>query len=103
MSTLSPAGLDPTAGAADAVDGPSLRLRDMVAVGSIRNQDRVIRPAYTRRGYEEQVKPRLRQEMHCRHEPLLRRAIAWLLALTVLFIFYASFYPFEFELSWARI
>ncbi len=43
----------------DAVDGPSLRLRDMVGVSSIRNQDRIIRPAFTRRGYEEQVKPRL--------------------------------------------
>jgi len=47
----------------DAVDGPSLRLRDMVAISSIRNQDRVIRPAFTRRGYEEQVKARLEGNM----------------------------------------
>jgi type VI secretion system protein ImpL len=47
----------------DAVDGPSLRLRDMVGVTSIRNQDRIIRPAFTRRGYEEQVKPRLAGNM----------------------------------------
>ena len=47
----------------DSCDGPSLRLRDMVAVSSIRNQDRVIRPAFTRRVYEEQVKPRLEGNM----------------------------------------
>lgn len=41
------------------VDGPTLRLRDMVGVSSIRNQDRVVRPAFTRKVYEEQVKPRL--------------------------------------------
>ncbi|HET6583235.1 MAG TPA: ImcF-related family protein, partial [Nannocystaceae bacterium] len=47
----------------DSCDGPSLRLRDMVSVSSIRNQDRVIRPAFTRRVYEEQVKPRLEGNM----------------------------------------
>ena len=35
-------------------------------------------------------------------DPVLRRAIAWLLALTVLFMLYASFYPFEFDLSRLR-
>ena len=37
-----------------------------------------------------------------RPDQVLRRAIAWLLALTVLFIFYASLYPFEFDLSRLR-
>ncbi len=39
------------------VGGPSLTLKKMVAVSSIRNDDRIIRPAFTRKGYEEQVKP----------------------------------------------
>ena len=33
---------------------------------------------------------------------MLRRAIAWLLGLTILFIFYASLYPFEFGLARLR-
>jgi type VI secretion system protein ImpL len=47
----------------EAVDGPTLRLKDMVGVSTIRNQDRIIRAAFTRRGYEEQVKPRLEGSM----------------------------------------
>lgn len=41
------------------VDGPALKLTDMTNVGAIRNGDRVVRPAFTRAGYEEQVAPRL--------------------------------------------
>lgn len=37
-----------------------------------------------------------------RPEEVLRRAVAWLLVLTILFIFYASLYPFEFELARLR-
>jgi type VI secretion system protein ImpL len=41
------------------VTGRSLRLKDMVGTPALQNDDRVIRPAFTREGYEQQVKPRL--------------------------------------------
>lgn len=41
----------------EAVTGPSLTLREMVGVSTLRNDDRRIRPAFTKKGFEGQVQP----------------------------------------------
>lgn len=45
----------------DSIQGRSLTLADMVGVREIKNGDKRIRPAFTRQGYEGQVKPKLEE------------------------------------------
>ena len=40
-----------------AVSGPSLSLRDMIGVSALLNDDKRIRPAFTKKGFQQQVQP----------------------------------------------
>lgn len=45
------------------VRGPALKLKNMVGATIIKNDDRIIRPAFTRKGYEDTVLPRFEEGM----------------------------------------
>ena len=58
----------------ESVAGPALTLRDMVGVSVLKNDDRRIRPAFTKKGFDRQVKPLFEEGLEEFLDP------AWVLA-----------------------